>query len=139
MNKQGKPTPEELGSCDEVSVDEIGSTKVTVFKNDSEKCKVSTILVRGSTTNILDDVERAIGLFFLFLYPYTYSPLDNAVNVFKATIRDGRLVAGAGAIEIELAKRLLPVGEMQKNIANQLIVRDQQICRIFANHSSYIS
>jgi len=92
----GKPSPEELGSCDECSVDEIGSTKVTVFRNSSEKCKVSTILIRGSTSNILDDVERAI---------------DNAVNVFKATIRDGRLVAGAGAVQIELAKLLQPVGE----------------------------
>jgi T-complex protein 1 subunit theta len=57
----GKPSAEELGASDEVSVEEIGSTRVTVFRNSSERCKVSTILVRGSTHNILDDVERAIG------------------------------------------------------------------------------
>jgi T-complex protein 1 subunit theta len=36
---------------------------------------------------------------------------DDAVSVFKATIRDGRLVPGAGAMEVELAKRLQPFGE----------------------------
>ncbi len=58
----GAPTPEEIGHCDLVAVDEIGSTKVTIFRNDhGERSGISTIVVRASTHNILDDIERAIG------------------------------------------------------------------------------
>jgi len=87
----GKPTAEEIGSCDEVSIEEVGSTKVVFFRNNSSKCDISTIIIRGSTQNIIDNVERAI---------------DDGVNVFKTIIRDPRLVPGAGATEVELAKRL---------------------------------
>merc|ERR1711977_224059 len=111
----GKPTAEELGSCDEVSVEEIGSTKVTVFRNNSDRCKVSTIIVRGSTQNILDDVERAI---------------DNAVNVFKAAVRDGRLVPGAGAVQIELAKRLIPIGEASPGLDQYAIAKFAEALQI---------
>lgn len=60
---QGIPTPEELGYCDSVSVQEIGSTKVTVFRQDKE-CPISTVVVRAATQNVLDDIERAIGMYY---------------------------------------------------------------------------
>jgi T-complex protein 1 subunit theta len=44
-----------------VSVDEIGSTKVTIFRQDTEDSGISTIIVRASTQNLVDDIERAIG------------------------------------------------------------------------------
>lgn len=53
---------EELGYCDVVSVDEIGSQQVCVFRQSKEDSAVATIVVRGSTDNIMDDVERAIGM-----------------------------------------------------------------------------
>jgi len=111
----GKPSAEELGACDEVSVEEIGSTRVVVFRNSSERCKVSTILVRGSTQNILDDVERAI---------------DDAVNVFKATVRDGRLVPGAGSMEVEIAKRLQPFGEASPGLDQYAILKFAEALQI---------
>jgi len=90
--RMGAPTPEEMGFCDTVGVDEIGSTKVTIFRNESgERAGISTIVVRASTQNILDDIERAI---------------DDGVNVFKGMVKDPRFVPGAGATEIELAKQL---------------------------------
>jgi T-complex protein 1 subunit theta len=58
---QGAPIPEELGYCDVVSVEEIGSTKVTIFRQDTEDSGISTIILRASTQNLVDDVERAIG------------------------------------------------------------------------------
>jgi T-complex protein 1 subunit theta len=62
---KGAPTPEELGFADEVSVEEIGSTKVTIFRQEAEeKSGISTILVRASTQNTLDDIERAIGTLY---------------------------------------------------------------------------
>lgn len=54
------PSKDEMGTCDEVFVREIGSTKVTVIKRDTKDCKLSTIVLRGATQNHLDDIERAI-------------------------------------------------------------------------------
>lgn len=85
------PTQDQLGYCDEVSIDEIGDTPVVVFKTSEKKSKICTIIVRGSTDNIMDDVERA---------------LDDGINVFKMLTRDGRLVAGAGATELELWRQV---------------------------------
>jgi len=92
----GAPTAEELGYAEEVSVEEIGSDIVTVFRQSANKSGISTIVIRASTQNTLDDFERAI---------------DDGVNVFKSMCRDGRFVAGAGACEIELAKRLAQFGD----------------------------
>jgi T-complex protein 1 subunit theta len=53
--------------------------------------------VRGATQNHLDDIERAI---------------DDGVNTVKAVTRDNRLVPGAGATEMELARQLMSFGEV---------------------------
>jgi T-complex protein 1 subunit theta len=94
--KIGAPTQEELGHCEEVTVEEIGSTQVTIFRQDKEESAVATLVVRGSTDNIMDDVERAV---------------DDGVNVYKSMCKDNRFVAGAGAAEIEIARRLLSFAE----------------------------
>eukprot|EP01117_Protostelium_nocturnum_P000074 TRINITY_DN10164_c0_g1_i1.p1 TRINITY_DN10164_c0_g1~~TRINITY_DN10164_c0_g1_i1.p1 ORF type:complete len:571 (-),score=91.28 TRINITY_DN10164_c0_g1_i1:164-1771(-) len=91
MLRLGAPTAEETGYCDSVTVQEIGSTKVTIFKQDTEDSGISTILVRAATQNILDDIERAI---------------DDGVNVYKGLVKDGRFVPGAAASEIALSKAL---------------------------------
>lgn len=53
-------------------MDEIGETSVTIFQLDGKDSRISTIVVRGSTDNYMDDIERAI---------------DNGVNTFKAITR----------------------------------------------------
>lgn len=85
-----------LGICDRVYVEEIGGTEVVVFDRESPYGRVATIIVRGSSQSRMDDVERAI---------------DDAVNSYKALTKDNKLVAGAGAVEVELAKRIESFGE----------------------------
>ena len=55
-----------------------------MFKRNTEDCKLSTIVLRGSTTNILEDIERAI---------------DDGVHVFRTLIRHPEFVSGGGSTE----------------------------------------
>ncbi|KAG6413590.1 hypothetical protein SASPL_126304 [Salvia splendens] len=89
--KLSQPNPDDLGYVDSVSVEEIGGARVTIVKNEQGGNSISTVVLRGSTDSILDDLERAI---------------DDGVNSYKAMCRDSRTVPGAAATEIELAKRL---------------------------------
>jgi len=100
------PTPEESGHCDMVSVAEIGDTEVVIFKQEREDSAVSTVVIRGSTTNVMDDVERAI---------------DDGVNTFKSLTRDPRLLPGAAAVEMELARRISAHGKTMPGLAQYAV------------------
>ncbi|KAK4413105.1 T-complex protein 1 subunit theta [Sesamum alatum] len=89
--KLSQPNPDDLGYVDSVSVEEIGGARVTIVKNEQGGNSVSTVVLRGSTDSILDDLERAV---------------DDGVNTYRAMCRDSRIVPGAAATEIELARRL---------------------------------
>lgn len=69
------PTPEELGYCDAVLVEELGDTGIVAFRNEGKDSRIATIVIRGATDNYMDDIERAI---------------DDGVNTFKGLARDGR-------------------------------------------------
>ena len=111
MTRLDSPTMEDMGSCDSVDVMDIGGKSVTAFAQDKDDSKLSTVVVRGATQNVLDDVERAI---------------DDGVNVFKALTKDKRLVAGAGAVEMELQKELTRYAEANPGL-------DQYAVRKFAS------
>lgn len=104
------PTSEELGYCDKVFVDELGETGVVIFRNEGKDSKIATIVIRGSTDNYMDDIERAI---------------DDGVNTFKGISRNGKFLPGAGATEIELAQKL-------SEYADTLPGLDQYAVRKFA-------
>ncbi|TYI58377.1 hypothetical protein E1A91_D11G352900v1 [Gossypium mustelinum] len=89
--KLSQPKPDDLGFVDSISVEEIGGSRVTVVRSEDGGNKVATVVLRGSTDSILDDLERAV---------------DDGVNTYKAMCRDSRIVPGAAATEIELARRL---------------------------------
>ncbi len=74
------PTPDEMGEADSIEVEEIGSTKCIVFRQAQSGSRISTLLVRASTQNMLDDIDRAV---------------DDAVNVYKGMTKDARFLAGA--------------------------------------------
>ena len=71
----GAISPEDMGFCASIHTQEVGSHKVVVFRQSMQETGVATILVRGSTQNILNDIERAI---------------DDGVNVVRAMGRDAR-------------------------------------------------
>lgn len=91
LPKLTTPTSEECGLCDHVFQDEIGETSVTIFRQDGSESKIATVVVRASTSNLMDDLERAV---------------DDGVNTFKGMCNDPRFVAGAGSIEIELSRKI---------------------------------
>lgn len=87
--RTGPPLPEELGYVESIKVEEVSSEKLTIMK--SRDAKISTIVLRSASPNVLDELERAI---------------DDAVNVVRCVTRDPAFVPGAGATEIELAHQL---------------------------------
>ena len=95
------PSPNEIGHCDTVAVEEIGDVRITAFRQDGEKSALSTIIVRGATDNIMDDIQRAV---------------DDGVNVYKQMTRDPRFLPGAGATEMELALKLAEYGGAQPGL-----------------------
>ncbi|RWS31584.1 T-complex protein subunit theta-like protein [Leptotrombidium deliense] len=96
LPKMVAPKSEELGFCDQVYIDEIGDTALVIFRQNDKQSKISTIVVRGATENVMDDIERAV---------------DDGVNTYKVVTKDGRLVPGAGATETELAKEVTSFAE----------------------------
>jgi len=116
------PTAEELGMADKVYIDELGDTEIVVFK--IGESPLSTVVVRGSTDNYIDDIERAV---------------DDGVNVFKGICKDGRLTAGGGATEIELAQQIAAWGEQRPGLEQYSIGKFAQalevIPRVLAENS----
>jgi len=106
LARLGAPMPDEMGSIDIVETLEIGGDRVTVFRQENEQTRTATLVLRGATQNHLDDVERAI---------------DDGVNVVKAITRDARLVAGAGATEMQLIERVKAVADRTSGLAQYSI------------------
>lgn len=82
-------TAADLGTAD-VEEQNIGNENM-VFVQNCKNPKAVTILIRGSTEHVIDEVKRAV---------------DDSVGVVAATMRNARVVAGAGAPEMELAKEI---------------------------------
>jgi T-complex protein 1 subunit theta len=115
LPKLTPPTAEELGYADLVRVDELGDTSVVIFKMEATESKIATVVVRGATENYMDDIERAI---------------DDGVNTYKGICRDGRLVAGAGALEMELAKEVTSYGEKCEGLEQYAVQRFAQALHV---------
>ena len=80
----------DLGFAGLVEVKKIGDDDMT-FVTDCKNPKAVSILVRGGSEHVIDEIERN---------------LDDAIGVVSLVIHDGKIVTGGGATEIELALRL---------------------------------
>jgi len=101
--------PEELGIAELVEEKKVG-TEDMVFVTGCKNPKSVSILIRGGTEHVIDEIERA---------------LTDALRGVEATIETGKLVAGGGAPEIELALRL-------REYSNTLRGREQLAVQAFA-------
>ncbi|GAV04037.1 hypothetical protein RvY_14380 [Ramazzottius varieornatus] len=110
------PTPDVQGHCDLVYLDEIGDTSVVVFKQDKAEGAISTIVLRGATENSMDDIERAV---------------DDGVNNFKALTKDDRLLPGAGATEVELARLLTQYADTRPGLEQYAIKKFATALEVF--------
>ncbi|KAH9014823.1 T-complex protein 1 [Lactarius deliciosus] len=112
LARLGAPTPEEAGYVDVCETIEIGGDRVTVLRQEPDgagvKTRTATIVLRGATQNHLDDLERAV---------------DDGVASLKALLKDPRLVPGAGATELALARRVETYGAGLRGLAQHAVRR----------------
>jgi thermosome len=90
VTKLSDLTESDLGYADIVEEKRVGEEYVTYVSGEIT-AKTVTILVRGGTEHIVAEVKRA---------------LDDAIGDLVSAIKSGRVVAGAGAPEIEIARNL---------------------------------
>ena len=100
----------DLGSAGIVEEQKIGDEDMT-YVTGCKNPKALTLLVRGGTSHVVDEVERAV---------------KDAIGDIAAAIKVGKVVAGGGAAEVELAKEL-------RKYANSLQGREQLAVMAFAD------
>lgn len=126
LPRLGAPMADEMGYIDIIETKEIGGDRVTIFRQDESTSRTATIVIRGATQNNLDDIERAI---------------DDGVSAIKGLVKDNRLLPGAGAVEIELMKRITQYGETTPGLL-QLAIKNfakafEVIPRVLAETSGF--
>lgn len=85
----------DLGKAGTVQEKKISEDEM-IFVTDCENPKAVTVLVRGGTDHIVDEAKRA---------------MTDAIGDVAAALKIGKVVAGAGAPETELAKELRKYAE----------------------------
>jgi len=115
-----------VSKLSEISREDLGYAKFVEERKDGEEgmtyvmgClnpKALTILIRGGTDHVIDEVERA---------------MRDALGDVAATLKDSKIVAGGGAVEIELSKRL-------KEYASSLNGRERLAVEEFASALEFI-
>jgi len=101
---------EDLGSAGIVHEDKVGDEEMT-YVEECKSAKAVTFLIRGGTEHVIDEAERAI---------------KDALGDIISALKDGRVVAGGGAAEVEVARNL-------RLFANSLSGREQLAVLSFAD------
>ncbi len=80
----------DLGRVESIEIETYGEDDLA-FVRGGEDSRAATLLVRGSTEHVVDELERA---------------MNDAVDVVVAALDDGGVVPGAGATEIAIASQV---------------------------------
>jgi thermosome len=102
-------TSNDLGQAGLVEEVKIGDEEMTYVR----KCKnpkAVTILIKGGTDHVVDEIKRA---------------MEDAIGDVISALKVGKVVAGAGATEVELARELL-------KFSDKLEGREQLAVKAFA-------
>ena len=121
MEKLAKATGAKVvSSWKELSVEDLGfaglvqekkiADEEMIFVEQCQNPKAVTLLVRGGTEHVAEEIKRAVA---------------DALGDLAAALKDGFVVAGAGAVEMELAKGL-------RSYAATLSGREQLAVQSFA-------
>jgi len=81
---------EHIGTCGLFEERQIGGERYNIFEG-CPKAKTCTLLLRGGAEQFIEEVERS---------------LHDALMVVKRAVRNGEIVAGGGAIEMELSAHI---------------------------------
>jgi thermosome len=103
-------TEKELGHAGLLEQDRDDDQGKTYLR-DCKGAKSVSIVIRGGTEHVVDNVERAI---------------DDALRVVKCVVEDGKVVAGGGATEIETALEI-------RSFGSSIGGREQMAIRAFAD------
>ncbi len=103
-------SPKDLGNAGKVEEVKVGDEELTYIVG-CKNPKSVTVLIKGGTDHVVDEVKRA---------------MTDAIGDVAAALKSGKVVGGAGAVEIELAKEL-------RKFAESLSGREQLAVQAFAN------
>ncbi len=81
---------DDLGKAALVEERKIGDDEMT-FVTGCERAKAVSILLRGGTEHVVDEVERSA---------------DDALNVVRSAVEDGKVLTGGGSVHAELSLAL---------------------------------
>ena len=101
--------PSDLGKAELVEERKVGDEYMTFIEGCVDP-KAASILIRGGTKQFVETVERA---------------LDDAIGVLITVVKEGAICTGAGATEMEIAKRL-------SAFSNSVKGREQLAVKAFA-------
>ncbi|MDY6765094.1 MAG: thermosome subunit alpha, partial [Halobacteria archaeon] len=87
------------------------SGETMIFVEETENPKSVSLILRGGTEHVVDEVERAV---------------DDALGVVRVTLKDGKVVPGGSAPEVEVALGL-------RDFADSVGGREQLAIEAFAN------
>ncbi|KAK2197679.1 bifunctional GroEL-like equatorial domain superfamily/Chaperone tailless complex polypeptide 1 (TCP-1)/Chaperonin TCP-1 [Babesia duncani] len=103
------PSLDDLGVVESIKTTELSSQRAIII-NACEHA-IATIILKGPTMGILDEIERAI---------------DDGFNCVSASIRDPSFLSGGGAVEIAMAKRLTALASGISGLEHYAIERFAQ-------------
>ncbi|KAK9322960.1 chaperonin Cpn60/TCP-1 family [Lipomyces orientalis] len=97
--------PEYLGTCEKFEECQIGGERYNLFTG-CPKAKTCTLILRGGAEQFIEEVDRS---------------LHDAIMIVKRSVKNNSIVAGGGALEMEVSKYLR---EYSRTIAGkqQLVV-----------------